>query len=107
MNALNQLKAACLQKTFKSFKDLAPGDYIINKFSLADTAHGKRVRVELDNGCTYMYLPPRFTFDEATVAEMNSSPKIMIYGGKEGRSVQGRLILDFEDVSYLGDQFLV
>lgn len=106
MNALQQLKAACVPKYFKSFKDLVPGEYIVNKFSLVDTTHGKRVRIDMDNGSTFMYLPPRFDFNEATIAEMNSAPKIMIYGGKDGRSVTSRLILDFEDVSYLSDQFL-
>lgn len=105
MDALNHLKAACAPKNFKSFKDLIPGEYIVNRFSLVMTTHGKRVCIDLDNGSTYMYLPERFNFDENTIAELNSKPKIMVYGGKEGRTISSRLILDFHDVDYLTDQF--
>lgn len=105
MSALAQLKSVCSKKTFKSFKELSPGEYIVNEFSLVETQHGKRVCISLDNGTTFMYLPPRFNFNEAVIEELNSSPKIMIYGGKEGSSVQSRLILDFQEVAYLTDDF--
>lgn len=105
-DALAQLKEVCRKMTYKSFKDLSPGEYIINNFSSVETAHGKRVRILLDNGSTYMLLPSRFNFDDTTIADLNSRPKIMIYGGKEGSSVQSRLILDFQNVEYLTEEFL-
>lgn len=105
MDALNQLKAICAKKTFKSFKDLVPGEYIVNNFALVTTTHGVRVSLTIDNGSTFLYLPERFNMDEATIAELNDSPKIMIYGGKEDSTVKGRLILDFKDVAYLANSF--
>lgn len=105
MEALNQLKTLCVKKTFKSFKDLVPGEYIVNSFALVTTAYGDRVRISIDNEKTYLYLPERFKLDEAAIIELNSSPKIMVYGGKEDNSVKGRLILDFRDVEYLADQY--
>lgn len=105
MNALDQLKGICVKKTFKSFKDLVPGEYIVDSFALVSTTYGNRVRVTIDNGSTFLYLPERFVMTESTVAELNETPKIMIYGGKEGNSVKGRLILDFKDVDYLANAF--
>lgn len=106
LDALAQLKEVCRKMIYKSFKDLSPGEYIVNKFSSVETVHGKRVRILLDNGNTYMLLPSRFNFDDATIADLNSKPKIMIYGGKEGSSVQSRLILDFQNVEYLTAEYL-
>lgn len=106
MNALEKLKAACLKKSsksFKSFKDLKVGEYIVYEFSWIQTNHGRRVRITLDD--YFMYLPERFStnLDDATIAELNSSPKVMVYGGKNPTEYN-RLILDFHEVDYLASQ---
>lgn len=106
MSALDSLKIACLPKTFKSFKDLAPGEYIVQHFSTMDTIYGKRLRVDLDE--CYLYLPERFvkSLSEAAVAELNLSPKIMVYTGKDVGN-QNRLMLDFQSAdNYLTEQFV-
>lgn len=105
MSALNLLQTACLKKSYKSFKDLPVGSYFIKSFSLADTDHGKRVRIEIED--TFMFLPERFasSLDEAAIKELNSTPKIMIYSGKDA-AVQNRLILDFQEVAYYTDELL-
>lgn len=91
---MDSLKTACLTKTFKSFKDLAVGEYMINRFTHVDTKHGKRVRIDLDG--YYMYLPERFSIlSETEIIELNSSQKIMIYSGKDSNN-QNRLKLDFQ-----------
>lgn len=98
MDSLTALKNACVQKiTYKSFKDIQHGEYVIRRFSLAKTIHGKKVRIELDND-TYMYLPERFAdaLTESVIQELNSKPKIMVYKGKDAAQ-KDRLILDFKD----------
>lgn len=110
MDALDQLRTLCTKKSSskkKSFNDLAPGEYIVRNFALVTTKYGNRVRISIDNGGTFLYLPERFNMNEAAIAELNVSPKIMIFGGKEGNSIQSRLILDFKDVDYLADQFFL
>lgn len=106
MNAMEKLKAACLKKkttSYKSFKDLEAGEYIVYHFSCIQTSHGRRVRINLDD--YFMYLPERFStgLDDASIVELNSSPKVMVYGGKNP-SEGNRLILDFHEVDYLATQ---
>ncbi|DAC81321.1 hypothetical protein QKK82_gp03 [Mayetiola barley midge adintovirus] len=104
-SALNKLKTACIKKPFKSFKDLAVGEYIVNSFVVVETKnYGQRIRINLDE--YYMYLPERFQqmLDAATIAELNGGPKVMIYSGKDATD-QNRLILDFQDVAYFANQF--
>lgn len=92
---MDSLKSACLSKNFKSFKELAQGEYIVNRFTHVDTKHGKRVRIDLEE--FYMYLPERFTsLTEADINSLNASQKIMVYSGKDA-SKQNRLILDFQE----------
>lgn len=103
-SALNKLQAACIKKPFKSFKDLAVGEYIVNSFVAVETkTYGQRIRINLEE--FYMYLPERFQqmLDEAAIGELNLGPKIMIYGGKDIAD-QNRLILDFQDVEYFTNQ---
>lgn len=97
--ALNALKAACVHKKFASFKDLLPGEYIVNNFSIVDTTFGERVRVELADA--YMFLPPCFlrTLKPEVIEDLNKSPKIMVYKGKDADN-RNALILDFNEVSY-------
>lgn len=102
-SALSALKTACIKKTYKSFKDLQPGEYVVTNFCAVETKHGNRIRIVMNN--SYMYLPDRFseTLTDDVIADLNASPKIMIYGGKDATD-RNRLILDFEDVAYVANQ---
>lgn len=99
---MDSLKSACIKSSFKSFKDLAMGEYLINRFTFVDTNFGKRVRIDVDG--FYMYLPERFsTLTEAEITTLNSSQKIMIYSGKDAKH-QNRLLLDFQETeAYFAD----
>lgn len=103
--ALNTLKAACVHKKFASFKDLSPGEYIVNKFSLVNTMFGERIRIDLHD--TYMYLPEGFLKKLSTklLDDLNRSPKIMVYQGKDAEN-HNALILDFNDVEYFDSELL-
>lgn len=95
MSALDKLRAACTTKlTYKSFSSLTPGEYTVYEFSKVETKHGHRVRIMLDDYS--MYLPERFLLTDDEIAELNASPKIMVYGGKDA-SKKNRLILDFRN----------
>lgn len=102
--AMDALNMACEKKLYQSFKNLAPGEYIVEKFSLMDTAHGERIRIDLAE--TYMLLPERFTkkLDEEDIDVLNKSPKIMVYGGKDS-SNRDRLILKFRGDAYFTEMF--
>lgn len=103
LSALDCLKAACEKKPFRSFDDLMPGEYIINEFSQVDTQYGNRLRISMENGTVFMFLPERFNMDEEGIKELNSSPKIMVYRGKDVKA-KNRLLLDFQDLQDLADQ---
>lgn len=86
MDAIQALKTACQAKTFQSFRTLEPGDYVVQRFTLVQTTHGQRVRVDFEE--TYMYLPERFaqilTPDKIETLNAALAPKLMmIYGGKD------------------------
>lgn len=104
MESLAMLRDACVVKSFKSFKDIQPGDYIVTFFDKTITDHGERVRVTMDDG--YMYLPHRFNkLPQEVLDDLNKTPKIMIYGGKDP-SARNRLIIDFKDTAtYYTDMF--
>lgn len=101
-SALAALKMCGVKKTFKSFKDLPVGEYIIDRFTHVDTSHGRRVRVDMGNA--YMYLPERYTdLSEDKINTLNKTPKIMVYDGKDPAD-RDRLILDFRDTqTYFAD----
>lgn len=101
--ALNALKSACSKKKYQSFKDLEHGEYIVNHFSIIETSHGPRVRIDLDD--KYMYLPERFVKTIGShIDVLNKSSKVMVYSGKDS-SDRDRLILDFRGSSYFADLF--
>lgn len=102
--AMDALNSACGSKKYRSFKDIQPGEYIVNQFSMVDTTHGKRIRIEL--GDCYMLLPERFVkqLDQTKLDVLNKAPKIMIYTGKDS-SQRDRLILEFRNESYFSDIF--
>lgn len=86
MDAIKSLKTACQAKNFHSFRNLAPGDYVVHRFTLVQTTHGQRIRVDFEE--TYMYLPERFAqiLTPEKIETLNSSltPKLMmIFGGKD------------------------
>lgn len=105
MDALTVLKEACLRKTYKSFNLLQPGEYIVTLFEKYSSRHGDRIRITIED--TYMLLPERFNeaLTDQILLDLNKSPKIMIYGGKD-LSNQNRLILDFKDASFYADMFI-
>lgn len=100
--ALNTLKVACVTKKFVSFKDLTPGEYIVNKFRIVSTTYGDRIRIDLHD--SYMLLPERYvkSLTEKVIEELNKSPKVMTYGGKDACN-RNSLILDFNEVSYIAN----
>lgn len=101
--ALNALKTACSKKKYQSFKDLEPGEYIVNHFTIVETMNGTRLRIELDD--KYMYLPERFVRTIGPhIDVLNKSPKVMVFSGKDS-SDRDRLILDFRGSSYFADIF--
>lgn len=101
--ALSALQSACSKKKYQSFKDLEHGEYIVNHFTIIDTSHGRRVRIDLDD--KYMFLPERFVKTiEPHIDVINKTPKVMVYSGKDS-SDRDRLILNFRDSSYFADIF--
>lgn len=104
MDALTILKDTCVKRLFKSFKNLAPGEYIVNSFEKCKTTHGDRIKINMDD--SYMLLPERFnkSLSQKDINELNKAPKIMIFGGKDPET-QNRLILDFKDAAYYSDLF--
>lgn len=103
--AMNALKAACARKRFASFKDLPVGEYIVNRFSIVDTAHGERIRVDLQG--SYMFLPQSFLelLPPDVIEDLNKAPKVMVYSGKDVNN-RYALILDFNEVSYFDNDVL-
>lgn len=103
ISVLDELQNACVNRKYQSFKDLAAGEYIVNFFSIVDTKHGTRIRVDM--GEIYMLLPERFTkiLTAEKIPLLNQTSKIMVYGGKDS-SNRDRLILDFrEATSYIAE----
>lgn len=106
MSVIELLKAACLNKPFKSFKDLQHGDYIIEGFSVVETSHGDRIRIELRD--CFMFLPERFmrVLDECALANLKNTTVMMTYKGKD-RDNRNRLILDFQTVKVANDEIQI
>lgn len=102
--ALEDLNTACVGKLYKSFKELPVGEYIVVKFHIVETAHGKRIRIDLAE--TYMLLPERFAraLTPEKINALNKSPKIMIFNGKDS-SNRDRLMLEFRGDSYFAEMF--
>lgn len=95
MNSIKALKVECIGKSFQSFKSLPIGDYIVENFEKISTAHGDRIRVELQN--EFVFLPERFlkVLTPEAIAELNASAVIMSFRGKDQNN-QNRLLLDFD-----------
>lgn len=95
MDAILALKRASAPQNFKSFKELAVGEYIARKFAVIKSTFGKRVRVYIDD--YYVYLPERHAIelDENLIELLNNNMVLMRYSGKD-RDNHNRLIIDFE-----------
>lgn len=80
---MEELKAACIPRSYQSFDKIQPGEYPVKRFSLVETRYGNRIKVELSD--VYLLLPERFNTasTEEKLAKLNSSPKMMIYSGKD------------------------
>lgn len=92
------LKSACVNKPFKSFKNLKTGSYYVQGFQRAHTSYGDRIRVELFD--CFVYLPTRFSkiLNNKDVSELNECiDVVMTYTGRDSDS-QDRLLLDFDVV---------
>lgn len=100
-SVLNDLQNACINRTYQSFKDIQPGEYIVNFFSIVDTKHGVRIRIDMAQ--EFMLLPERFakTLTAEKISLLNLKPKIMVYGGKDSTN-RDRLILTFREA----DEFI-
>lgn len=82
MSALDFLNDIGGNGTYKSFKSLSHGEYIIRKFSEVESPWGIRIRIDFDNG--YSYLPERYNqLSEEQIKELNSTSKMLIYSGKD------------------------
>lgn len=93
---MNALKGNCAKKPFMGFNELAVGEYEVKHFKRVETQYGERIRVDLID--KFMYLPERFIFmSNDDIKELNKTPKIMIYGGKDDTN-HNRLFLDFKPV---------
>lgn len=106
--AMAALQSACEKKNFLSFKNLRLGEYIVKNFCIVDSLHGKRIQIELNDG--YMYLPERFVavLPQPIIDDVNRSPKILIYKGKDIND-GNRLLLEFKDIEYYNgfiDQYM-
>lgn len=95
MQALGILKSACVNKPYKSFRNLAVGDYVVDNFQRVNTNYGDRLRVELSD-CV-MYLPERFShlLTDDHLTELNDGTVVMSFSGRDPHA-QNRLLLDFE-----------
>lgn len=93
-SVLNDLKSA--SRTYLSFKNIPPGEYIVNSFSIVESGYGSRVRIDIADN--FMFLPERYSkiITAEKIDALNLTQKVMVYGGKDS-SHQNRLILDFRD----------
>lgn len=98
-SGISILQSNSLNKPFKSFKDLAVGEYKVERFDLIKTTFGKRVRIKIED--SYMFLPERYTeeMSEETIDELNGASVTMIYSGKDGNN-KSRLMLEFNAIGH-------
>lgn len=106
MSVIELLKAVCLNKPYKSFKDQTNGDYIIENFSIVKTSHGDRVRIELHD--CFMFLPERFmrVLDASALDHLKNTTVMMTYSGRDLNN-RGRLILDFQTIKVGDDEIQI
>lgn len=97
---MEALKSACAFQQFKSFRELERGEYIITRFTKVKTTVGEGDRIRVDCDGFYLILPERFakTLTDKAIRELNTSPKVMVYQGKDIMN-RNRLILDFKEAT--------
>lgn len=99
MSLERQLEALRVEKEVKNFSDLQFGDYVIQKFSLINTIHGTRIRIEIDDW--YMILPGSYMgLMEEDLTELNKFSIVMTYSGKDDNSrihLKFALVIDEAD----------
>lgn len=93
LQGLNELNS-CSRK-YTNFSKLPIGEYPVQKFSLASTPHGDRIRVDLAE--YFVFLPQRYydKVDMEKCAALNKFNYIMVFNGKENTKGE-RLILSFK-----------
>lgn len=88
---MDELLHACEKRSYKSFNDLAVGEYTVKNFSVADTKYGERLRVDCDG--FYLFLPERLSTPKIiapdNIDKMNKRQQIMIFRGKDAE-LRGR-----------------
>lgn len=93
---MEELLRACEKRSYKSFKDLAIGEYTVKNFSAVETKFGRRLRVDCEG--FYVFLPERLSkpeiIDPANIVQMNKREQIMIFRGKDA-ALQGRYVFFF------------
>jgi esterase/lipase superfamily enzyme len=97
--AFEILKNACGKKSYKSFKDLVPGQYNVDNFKKMSTRYGVRVLVLIEG--VYYFLPNHFVPEignDQRIAELNQSKFIMTYLGKSVEE-QNRIMVKFAQVT--------
>lgn len=91
---MEELLRACEKRSYKSFKDLQIGEYIVKNFSAVETKYGARLRVDCDG--FYVFLPERLStpkiLEPSNIHKMNKREQIMIYRGKDAEK-QGRYVI--------------
>lgn len=104
--AISLLKGACIDKSYCSFKDLQPGDYLISNFFLTETRYGRRLKLDL--GDKVVILPERFSVGLKTedVDELNRTPQLFIYRGKDVNN-RNRIICDFKTLSEFASMSII
>lgn len=101
LQGLNELNSC--GKKYTNFGKLPIGEYPVQKFSLASTPHGDRIRVDLAE--YFVFLPHRY-FDkvnEEKCTTLNKFNYIMVFNGKENTKGE-RLILSFKLLSTSADE---
>lgn len=103
MSVFSTLKNACSWEenkspTYKNFDQLDIGEHKIKQFAIKDTQYGTRIQVTIED--FYVFLPARFSdkiTSESEIDELNATPCIMIYKGKEKNCIQLDFKLDTEE----------
>lgn len=80
-SALEIFRNAARVKSYCRFDDLPVGDYLVCNFALKPTKYGMRIRVDL--GDKFVYLPERFLVPESVINDLNKTQHWLCYRGKE------------------------
>lgn len=91
------LKKACSAQTkFKTFSDIQPGVYDIDRFEFCNTVYGNRVAIWITG--FRMFLPTRFNASISSAEQVNTlnlRKYVLIYNGRDDHR-GNRIMLDFK-----------